>query len=193
MRQGLFVLVFFCSFLLVSSEARKPVPIPKAKAPRQQIIIIMFDGLGEEYYRSTKMPALNFIEAHGIYKVVPSLMPSVTNVNNTSICTGELPSKHGITGNAFYNAAKNEEELMEEGSLVLTSTIFERAGRSGIRSALFSSKKKTISLLLKGTALSVSPETASEEWIKKIGTPPSIYSREVKLLVDGGHTLFNAA
>jgi phosphonoacetate hydrolase len=140
MRQGLFILVFFSSFLLVSSEARNPAP--KAIPPRQKIIIIMFDGFGEEYYRSTKMPTLNFIETHGIYKVVPSLMPSVTNVNNTSICTGELPSKHGITGNSFYNAKKKEEEFMEEDSLVLTSTIFERAGRSGIRSALFSSKKK---------------------------------------------------
>src|SRR5262249_30833553 len=121
----------------------------------------------------------NFIEAHGIYKVVSSLMPSVTNLNNTSICTGELPSSHGITGNSFYNAEQDEEEFMEEDSLVLAPTIFERANRFGIRSALFSSKKITIRLLSRGTTVAVSPEIASQEWIKNIGTPPSIYSREV--------------
>jgi len=139
----------------------------------------MFDGFGEEYYRNSEMPALNFIEKHGIFKVVPSLMPSVTNVNNTSICTGELPSRHGITGNSFYNAEKEQEEFMEDDTLVLAPTIFERAKKEGVNSALFSCKKKTIQLLSKGTTLSVSPEIPTDEWVKKIGTPPSIYSREI--------------
>jgi phosphonoacetate hydrolase len=119
------------------------------------------------------------MERRGIFKVIPSLMPSVTNVNNTSICTGELTEKNGITGNSFYNAQKDEEEFMEDDTLVLAQTIFERAKKEGVKSALFSSKKKTISLLLRGTSLSLSPEIAPDEWIKKIGSPPSIYSREV--------------
>ncbi|MEJ0102951.1 MAG: alkaline phosphatase family protein [Bacteroidota bacterium] len=65
----------------------------------------MIDGFGEAYYRNSDMPTLNFMEKHGIFKVVKSLMPSVTNVNNASICTGELPEKNGITGNSFYNTA----------------------------------------------------------------------------------------
>jgi len=179
MRQSLLISILLSLFPLVSGEARTSLPAATTRSAQQKVIIIMFDGFGEEYYRSTKMPALNFIETHGIYKIVPSLMPSVTNVNNAAICTGELPSKNGITGNSFYNAEKNEEEFMEEDSLLLAPTIFERAARSGVRSALFSSKKKTISLLSRGAALAVSPETASEDWATKIGTPPSIYSREV--------------
>jgi phosphonoacetate hydrolase len=51
----------------------------------------MLDGFGEEYYRLSDMPTLNGMEKRGLFKVVKSLMPSVTNVNNTSICTGDLP------------------------------------------------------------------------------------------------------
>jgi phosphonoacetate hydrolase len=139
----------------------------------------MFDGFGDEYYRNSTMPALNYIANHGLYKVVPSLMPSATNVNNASICTGVLPSVHGITGNSFFNLDKGEEEFMEDDTMLLAPTLFERAEKQGIKSALFSSKKKTINLLSRGSSIAVSPETASQEWVSKVGVPPSIYSREV--------------
>src|SRR5258708_3063531 len=152
---------------------------PKHSVANQKVIIIMLDGFGEEYYRMSDMPTLNHMEKHGLYKVVGSLMPSVTNVNNTSICTGELPEKHGITGNSFYNTATSTEEFMEEDSLVLAPPIFERAKGKGVRSVLFSSKKKTIGLLPRGTEEAISPETASKIWTDRIGAAPDIYSREV--------------
>jgi hypothetical protein len=58
---------------------------------QQRIIIIMMDGFGENYYRNASMPFLNEMEKNGLYKVVPSLMPAVTNVNNMSIATGTAP------------------------------------------------------------------------------------------------------
>lgn len=139
----------------------------------------MIDGFGEEYYRNSQMPTLNYFEKNGIYKIVPSLMPSVTNLNNASIATGELPSIHGITGNSFYDLKTDTEEFMEEDSLVLSPTIFERAKKFGVSSILFASKKKSIRLLHKGTVDTISPETASDSWLKRIGPAPTIYSREV--------------
>lgn len=153
----------------------------------QKVVVIMMDGFGEEYYRASNMPNLNAMEREGYFKIVPSLMPSVTNVNNAAICTGELPGKNGITGNSFYNPATGAEEFMEDSSLLLSPTIFERARRFQVRSAMFSSKKKSIGLLSKGTDLTVSPETASQQWIDRLGTPPPIYSKEVN------YWLFNAA
>lgn len=166
------------SAFLVPGNVKKSV-VNKMPVVKQKVIIIMLDGFGEEYYRNSKMPALNFMEAQGLYKVVGSLMPSVTNVNNAAICTGELPEKNGITGNSFFNLATGTEEFMEDSSLLLSPTIFERAAKQGIRSAIFSSKKKSISLLSKGTVLSLSPETASEDWVKLMGPAPSIYSADV--------------
>ncbi len=99
-------------------------------------------------------------------------MPSVTNVNNAAICTGELPEKTGITGNSFYDVARSSEEFMESDTLLLAPTIFERARKGGIKSRLFSSKKKTIGLLPRGTVETLSPETASVHWVSRIGQPP---------------------
>jgi len=106
-------------------------------------------------------------------------MPSVTNVNNASIITGATPDVNGITGNAFLNPASGKEELTEDPALVLTPTIFERAGQAGVRSILFSCKTKTVQLLSRGTGEAVSRETASPQWIQRIGERPDIYSREI--------------
>ena len=151
----------------------------QATAQKQRVIIIMMDGFGEDYYRNSDMPTLRSMEKKGLYKVVPSLMPSVTNVNNASIITGVTPDVNGITGNVFINPASGKEELTEDPSLVLAPTIFERAGKMGVRSILFSCKTKTVQLLSRGAGEAVSRETASPEWIQRIGERPAIYSREI--------------
>jgi len=145
----------------------------------QRVIIIMMDGFGDDYYRASEMPTLNRLERQGLYKVVPGLMPSVTNVNNASIVTGELPLKNGITGNVFLDPATGREEYTEDPRQVLIPTLFQRAQKAGIRSMLFSCKTKTVQLLHAGAGDTLCWENASAEWIKRLGPKPDIYSREV--------------
>jgi phosphonoacetate hydrolase len=154
-------------------------PVATAQVKPQRIIVIMMDGFGEDYYRNSDMPTLQSMEKKGLYKVVPSLMPSVTNVNNASIITGVTPDVNGITGNVFINPATGKEELTEDPNLVLAPTIFERAAKRGVRSILFSCKTKTVQLLSRGAGEAISRETATLEWIQRIGERPDIYSREI--------------
>ncbi len=147
----------------------------------QRTIIVMIDGFGEDYYRASDMPNLNQLEKSGIYKVVPSLMPAVTNVNNIAIATGELPAQNGITGNVYLNPATEKEEYIEDPKLILTPTIFERAKKLGIKSALFSCKKKTIDLMGGSAAVTLCPEcdgAAASPWAQQFGPPPGVYSKE---------------
>lgn len=155
----------------------------------QKTIIIMMDGFGESYYRSSEMPNLNHIERAGIYKVVPSLMPAVTNVNNIAIATGTTPAVNGITGNVYYNIAKGVEEYIESPSLVMVPTIFQRARKKGVKSALFSSKKKTIDVMGTYADITLCPECDNAKTAKwaGLGTAPNVYSKEISYWV------FNAA
>lgn len=148
----------------------------------QQTIIVMIDGFGEDYYRNSDMPNLNRMEKAGIYNVVPSLMPAVTNVNNISIATGDLPLKNGITGNVFLNPQTGKEEYIEDPKLILTPTIFERARKASVKSAIFSCKKKTVDLMGEKADISLCPEcegAANTEWAQQFGPPPNVYSKEV--------------
>src|ERR1044072_4847651 len=144
----------------------------------KRLIIVMFDGFGMSYYEKAPMPFLKKQIEKGFFKEVRALMPTVTNANNTSICCGTFPVENGITGNSFLDA-KGEEEYMESKELVLSPTIFEKLQKQGIRSALLSSKKKSISLLSRGTSIALSPEIADSSWIRCLGKAPSIYSPDV--------------
>ena len=153
----------------------------------QRTIIVMCDGFGLEYYDRSPMPTLSAWAAGGVYARVQAVMPTVTNCNNASICCGAWPSEHGIIGNSYFDRVTDTEEYMEDAKLVLAPTIFERAQTQGVRSALLSSKKKTIGLLNRGADILLTAEAPDKDWEVRLGTAPPIYSREIN------YWLFSAA
>jgi phosphonoacetate hydrolase len=145
----------------------------------QRTVVIMFDGFGPDYLAQSDLPTLRRWQREGLYKQVQAMVPTVTNANNSSICCGVPPRVHGITGNSYLDLRTGKEEYMETGDLLMAPTLFERAGKLGVSSALISSKKKTISLLSRGTSIAISPEVSSAEWVERLGPAPEIYSREI--------------
>ena len=77
-------------------------------------------------------------------------MPSVTNTNAAGVCCGVHADEHGITGNSYWDADSDREQFMSDGNLLTAATLFQRAARFGVRSALLSAKQKTIPLLEAG-------------------------------------------
>src|SRR5215813_11044451 len=138
------------------------------KKRRQRVIVVMVDGLGQDYIAASRMPVLTGWQRSGIGKTVTGVMPSVTNANNDSICCGMWPEKHGITANFYLDETSGREEYMEQANLVLAPTLFERAAARGVRSALLSSKKKTITLLPSGATIVMSAEIPGSEWVKRL-------------------------
>ena len=150
----------------------------KKSAP-QRTVVIMFDGFGLDYLSASKMPVLEQWKRDGLFKPVKGVMPSVTNANNAGICCGVWPETHGITGNTWFNEQTGVEDYTESPDLLLAPTLFERAARKGVKSALLSSKAKTITFLFRGAEIVLTAEKPSPEWVQKIGPVQSIYSREI--------------
>src|SRR5579862_4261930 len=145
----------------------------------QRIVILMCDGFGLEYLDQTPMPNLARWREQGLFRRVECTMPSVTNTNNASICCGVWPEKHGITGNSYFDESTGREEYMETADLLLAPTLFERAKKHGVKSALLSSKKKTTTLLPAGADLVLAAESPTRESVERLGPAPDIYSREI--------------
>jgi len=141
--------------------------------------VIMFDGFGLDYLAESRMPVLAQWKRDGLYKPVSGLMPSVTNINNAPICCGVWPEEHGITGNSYFDEKRGIEDYMESAELLLAPTLFERAGRHDVKSALLSSKAKTVTFLLRGAEIVLTAEEPTPEWVQKLGPAPSIYSSEI--------------
>lgn len=173
-RQILYLIAFLSSFCFTTTHGQDQL------TPDQRVIVFMVDGFGLDYLEQSNMPVLKeTLMRKGMYKAVKSMIPSVTNCNNASICCGTAAIVHGVVGNTFINSVTGKKEFLESGELVLAPTIFQRAAKHGVKSALFSSKLKTISLLSAGTELTVCPETAGPEWIDVAGNVPDKYSKEV--------------
>lgn len=151
----------------------------------QRIVVVMCDGFGPDYLAASAMPTLADWRTTGLYRAVRGVMPSVTNANNASICCGTWPAVHGITGNSYWDARHRREEYMESAALVRAPTIFERAAKRGIASALLSSKKKTTALLPRGADVVLTAEAPSRDWIARLGPAPDIYSREINYWLFG--------
>jgi phosphonoacetate hydrolase len=151
----------------------------RQSSAHQRTVVVMFDGFGIDYLEQSNMPVFAQWKRDGLYKPVRGLMPSITNVNNASICCGVLPEVHGITGNSYFDEKRGVEDYMESAELLLAPTLFERAGKHGVKSALLSSKAKTVTFLLKGAEIVLTAEEPTPEWVNRLGPAPSIYSREI--------------
>ena len=111
-------------------------------------VIITVDGYDPEYIEACEAPNLMALAQRGFYRVGKSMMPSVTNVNNVSIVTGEYPSEHGISSNYRMVRETGEDIYMESGEYILSETLFQRASKMGARTILSTSKDKLRTLLL---------------------------------------------
>lgn len=163
---------------LASGAALFPAQV-FAQQRRQRVVVVMCDGFGIEYLEQSQMPVLARWRERGLFRQVRCTMPSVTNTNNASICCSVWPDRHGITGNSYFNERTGREEYMETADLLLAPTLFQRAKKQGVKSALLSSKKKTTTLLAPGADLILAAETPTRDWVERLGPAPGIYSREI--------------
>jgi len=67
-----------------------------------KFIAICIDGWDYEYLDYHKMEFIS-LKKESFAKHVKGMMPSVTNVNNLSIISGDYPSKHEICSNYKYS------------------------------------------------------------------------------------------
>jgi len=152
-------------------------------AGRNKILIALIDGFDPEYLERSDMPNLKRLISSGVYRVGKCVLPSVTNVNNASVVTGCFPDEHGIVTNFYYDPRTGESVEMESAEFLLRPTIFERAGKAALRSALVTAKEKIKTLLSRGAHVAAAAEAPAPEFVAAVGPKPEMYSAEVNYWV----------
>lgn len=150
-------------------------------------VLICLDGCGPDTLAGSETPNLDAIARAGFHAIGEAVVPTVTNVNNTSIITASFPETHGITSNYCIDPATGGEVYMESPAFLLTETAFHRFARRGMTSALLTAKDKLKTLIREGAAVAESAERPSSWLTERIGAPPGIYTIEVN------HWLLRAA
>ena len=142
-------------------------------------ILVMIDGLDPEYLEACPAPNLQRFAAAGFRVDGGGMMPSVTNVNNTSMVTGHYPAQHGIVSNYWLDREAGIEQYVESGEFICADTIFAQCRRRGGRSMLAASKDKLRRLLGNDTDLAFSSEQPTAASMAAAGAPPDVYSLAV--------------
>jgi phosphonoacetate hydrolase len=76
-------------------------------------VIVCLDGCGPDYLAGSETPNLDALAREGYHTIGEAVVPTVTNVNNTSIITASFPERHGITTNYLLDPLTGEESYME--------------------------------------------------------------------------------
>ncbi|MBX3253471.1 MAG: phosphonoacetate hydrolase [Chitinophagaceae bacterium] len=162
------------------------------------VVVICIDGSADEYLDVTaangRLSHLQQMSKNGYRGMVRGALPSFTNVNNSSIVTGVSPAVHGISGNFFYDAAKDQEVMMNSSEYLRADTILAAAANAGRKVAVVTAKEKLRDILsykLKGIAFSAEKANLArkdthgiDEVEKIVGHPtPAIYSADASLFV----------
>lgn len=145
----------------------------------QRVLLAMMDGFGMDYLEKTRMPNLEKMISNGFFKEVDGVFPSVTNVNNVSIACSAWPEQHGIVANSFFNEKTGQPEYMNAAELIEWPTLFKRAADRGLKTALLTSKKKTLELFHRDVDFGLAAEAAPTEIVEQYGEPGDIYSRDI--------------
>lgn len=176
--------------------------------PAAPIVVICLDGSADEYLDASlafdRMPHLKKMIQQGYRGMVRGALPSFTNVNNSSIVTGVAPAVHGICGNFFYDAALDQEVMMNAASYLRAETLLAAAANAGRKVAVVTAKEKLRDILshnMQGIAFSAekaATATRATHGIDDVeqltGQPaPAIYSADASLFVlRAGNALLRA-
>lgn len=147
----------------------------------RKILIVTLDGTAPAYLDNARTPNLDALARGGFRKTGNCVMPSVTNVNNVSIMTGEFPSEHGIASNYSYDPATGEGHYIETSELRRVPTALARARSAGMTTALLTAKVKLLRMLEDGADWAIAAEAPTGEWVSRLGAPPPVYSGEINI------------
>ncbi|MEO2035720.1 MAG: phosphonoacetate hydrolase [Planctomycetaceae bacterium] len=119
--------------------------------PDQPIAVICIDGCADEYLSVSmnrgRMFHLERMSREGYRGLARGVVPSFTNVNNTSIVTGVPPAIHGIAGNFFLNPETGEEVMMNSPEYRRCGTLLTAAADAGRKVAFITAKEKLRTVL----------------------------------------------
>jgi predicted AlkP superfamily pyrophosphatase or phosphodiesterase len=114
-----------------------------ARTPPPRVVVVTVDGLVPDSYlhpeaHGLRVPTLREIVAHGAYSEgARSVFPAVTYPAHTSMATGVVPARHGITLNKPFDPLdENRDGWRFYAQDIASPALWDKAERAGLRSAL---------------------------------------------------------
>lgn len=157
-----------CSWFALAEPPELPAPAVVARTEHvpltRHVVVISVDGLRPDVIGRVHAPTLQRLVAEGSATLHAStILPSKTLPSHTSMLTGVVPARHGVTWNT--------DETATEG-VVQVPTVFTLAHARGLRTAAVFGKAKFHHLEVPGSLDFVrSPASDAEAWTVDVTVP----------------------
>jgi phosphonoacetate hydrolase len=181
--------------------------------PARPLVVVCIDGGDPAYLRHLlaegAIPNIARFMRQGFATVAEGTVPSFTCPNNMSIITGTPASRHGISGNYYFDVTSGEAVVMTGPELLRGDTILAKFADAGAKVVSITAKDKLRRQLGKNLDVSRGNVSFSSEHadrctlaengidnvLELVGQPlPDMYSMELSLFVlDAGIELLRTA
>jgi phosphonoacetate hydrolase len=150
----------------------------KEYSEMKKLLILVIEGCSLEYISLENTPNIYRIARDGFCKCVKAAVPTIYNVNHTTILSGKFPSEHGVTGNSVYHPEAGEVELLEKSGYKDTETILDFMRKKGASTALLSVRSNVLEHLGRNVDFGISVEKPKDIFVRFLDmpAPPSVES-----------------
>ncbi len=141
---------------LLALSCTDPQSSDPAPVEPPHVVVISIDGLRPDAIDGEHMPALSQLISQGASSLVAeTVLPSLTLPAHTSMLTGLVPQRHGITW--------NDDDTTISRPLTV-ATVFDVLATAGVRTALFAGKGKLRALTVAGAPTYLSAPPGNGAW-----------------------------
>jgi phosphonoacetate hydrolase len=144
----------------------------------KKLLILVIEGCSMEYISLENTPNLYRIAKAGFCKCVKAAVPTIYNVNHTTILTGKFPCEHKVIGNSVYHPETGKSELLDDPGLTETETIMDFMHKKGASTALLTVRSGVLEKLGRNVDFGISVENPKDILVRffDMPAPPPVES-----------------
>lgn len=137
----------------------------------KKLLILVIEGCSLEYISLENTPNIYRIAKDGFCKCVKAAVPTIYNVNHTTILSGKFPCEHGVIGNSIYHPETGELELLENVGPKDTDTIMDFMRKKGSSTALLTVRSEVLNLFGRNVDFGISVESPKDILVRYLDMP----------------------
>lgn len=151
----------------------------------KKLLIIVIEGCSLEYISLENTPNIYRIARDGFCKCVKASVPTIDNVNHTTILSGKFPCEHRIIGNYIYHSESGERELLKDSGQLKLETLMDFMHNKGAQTALLTVKSQILERLGRNVDFGISVEKPKDILIRYLDMPqpPAVESLQSSLWI----------
>ena len=143
----------------------------KEYSEMKKLLILVIEGCSLEYISLENTPNIYRIAKDGFCKCVKAAVPTIYNVNYTTILSGKFPCEHKVMGNSVYRPETGTIELPENSGHREIETIMDFMHKKGASTALLTVRNEVLENLGRNVDFGISAEKPKDILIRYLDMP----------------------